>query len=1613
VKFTSRRSRLATSIAAIIAVVATPLLVPAPAIATGAPMTLTYEVPNWRPQVELKLEGNVNVNVDWGDGTVQTITNAGHYEHVFGVPGVQHISIYGFLDQFGNGWDWAYSNQFLQSVGSFGDLGLQSLNGAFVNAVGLNSVPATLPSTVTDLTLTFFGAGTLGSNLATWDTSHVTNMGGTFRENRAFTGTGISNWNTSNVTNMQFMFYFAEQFNTDIGSWDVSKVTDMSYMFAAARVFSQDLHLWNVANVTAMSYMFCGSGFNGDISTWNTGNVTDMASMFQEAGNFNQDISNWNVSKVRTFGHMFQSTPVFNQPLNSWNVSSGTFFEAMFQGAVAFNQPLNSWNTSSATNMVAMFMDTGAFNQDLNNWDVSHVQYFIYTFLRAHSFNGDISTWNTGSAQSMESMFQETQAFNGSINSWNVSNVVNFNYMFRSSVVFNQPLNNWNTGSAQFMEGMFWAAQAFDQDISSWDVSNVSNMRHMFRETRAFNHSIQNWTTSSLRFAHAMFYNAQAYNQPMVEDSTPGGWTTANVTDMSYMFGQTYVFDQDISSWNTSNVVDMSRMFEGAQVYNQPMPSTSGHWDTSSVVSLNGMFAYTPLFNQRVDSWNTSSVTNMSDMFRDTVAYNQPLVSTPGHWNTGNVTNMERMFWNSQVFNQDLNTWDTGNVTTFAQMFGMSVAFNGAIDSWDMHSARYLYEMFNASQSFNQPLNNWNLVVAEQMQAMFFDARAFNQPLDNWNTSTVVYMQDMFSHTRVFNQNVSAWDVSNVRYFINMFNDAREFNQDFTGWNTASAETMQGMFYSATHFNGDVSDFDMNGVTSVRYMFAYSAFNKPIGNWDTSTIVDFEGMFLQDVSFNQDISKWDVSSAQNMTSMFNSTNFNMPIDDWDVSNLRYMNWMFAGDVKFNQPIYKWDTSNVLEMYGSFRWAYAFNQDLSSWNVSQVYYLYEIFMDSAMSVDHYSKFLQKVSDTTVSAWRGIGASQNYKCSVQAARDHLTNDSSVGGLNWSIWDFGPADCLTDQSINFSQPEDFAVNKSRELLATATSGLAVNFKWISGPCDIDGNVVTATDQGVCVVAANQGGDDTYYDATQVVRWINVLAPANPDVVYNANGATTGEAPVDLDNPHVTGTSVTLKTKGNLARTNSLFTGWNTKADGTGTHYDENEIVTMPYRDLVLYAEWFSLVPQTVHYDANGADSGDVPADESIVQNNTVTVAANSNLVKRHFHFTGWATQPDGSGHFYAPGDTFTMGANDVTLYAQWELDDQYTVTYFGNGSTGGSEPTDGNSYFAGDQFEVQDHGSLTKEHEHFIGWTENQDGTGHLYLAGDTFTVGDSGNVSLYAQWAVDGQHSVTYDANGADSGTTPDDPNRYYGGDLATVLGSGDLYKHGYTFLEWNTSADGQGTSYAPGDVFSHPDADVVLFAIWSQDPTFTLSYSTSGSTSGSAPSSTTAYEGDIINVEQCNLVRTGFTCTGWNSQADGLGQTYQAGDHFTLGTSDAVLYPMWQLVQAPTTIKKSLDIKFWPYTAVLSGKNKKAIRDFVKKYLKGNTAGLTITVYGYVQHTAKGKKIPAPVAAFNASLQKSRAKAVIAYLKKLGVRVKYKARTAESNSTASNARRATIVATWRR
>ncbi len=172
------------------------------------------------------------------------------------------------------------------------------------------------------------------------------------------------------------------------------------------------------------------------------------------------------------------------------------------------------------------------------------------------------------------------------------------------------------------------------------------------------------------------------------------------------------------------------------------------------------------------------------------------------------------------------------------------------------------------------------------------------------------------------------------------------------------------------------------------------------------------------------------------------------------------------------------------------------------------------------------------------------------------------------------------------------------------------------------------------------------------------------------------------------------------------------------------------------------------SVTYNGNGSTGGSVPLDSGLYQQGqTVTVLGNTGgLAKTGYSFTGWNTVAGGTGTAYTAGQTFTMGAAAVTLYAQWAAGPAtYTVTYNGNGSTGGSVPVDATAYQQGATVTVLGNtGSLVKTGSTFTGWNTVAGGTGTAYTAGQTFSMGAAA-VTLYAQWSAATGQGFAYTVN----------------------------------------------------------------------------------------------------------------------------------------------------------------------------------------------------------------------------------------------------------------------------
>ncbi|MDR1781779.1 MAG: InlB B-repeat-containing protein, partial [Bacilli bacterium] len=196
---------------------------------------------------------------------------------------------------------------------------------------------------------------------------------------------------------------------------------------------------------------------------------------------------------------------------------------------------------------------------------------------------------------------------------------------------------------------------------------------------------------------------------------------------------------------------------------------------------------------------------------------------------------------------------------------------------------------------------------------------------------------------------------------------------------------------------------------------------------------------------------------------------------------------------------------------------------------------------------------------------------------------------------------------------------------------------------------------------------------------------------------------------------------------------------------------------------------------------------------------------------------------------------------------------------------------------------------------GWHENVK-LNESAIVNYTDSAGQEGSATFpvpSTNYYVPYDYKVVYDGNGG-SGSTVDSNSPYEENSSVTVKDN-NFTRDGYTFVSWNTSADGSGTSYAPNATFNITE-DTTLYAIWKKIPQamdVTLKYDTNGASNIKNINSTVYQIGDkvVVKEPEYSKVVSNFKFLGWNTKADGTGTMYQPGDVFTIN-KDTILYAIY-------------------------------------------------------------------------------------------------------------------------
>ena len=223
-------------------------------------------------------------------------------------------------------------------------------------------------------------------------------------------------------------------------------------------------------------------------------------------------------------------------------------------------------------------------------------------------------------------------------------------------------------------------------------------------------------------------------------------------------------------------------------------------------------------------------------------------------------------------------------------------------------------------------------------------------------------------------------------------------------------------------------------------------------------------------------------------------------------------------------------------------------------------------------------------------------------------------------------------------------------------------------------------------------------------------------------------------------------------------------------------------------------------------------------------------------------------------------------------------YTVTFNANGGTG----TMSAQTFTEGEAQALTRNAFTYDGYTFIGWNTVQGGSGASYTDGQTITA--TADLTLYAQWKSN-TAIVTFNANG---GTGEMAPQTFTVG-TAQALSTNTFTRENYNYKNWNTAADGSGTTYENSQEITVSEG-MTLYAQW-EIITYTVTFESNGGT-GDMPAQT-FNAGESQSIATNVFTRDNYWFVGWNTTADGTGTSYNDRQSITV-TEDITLYAKWSL-----------------------------------------------------------------------------------------------------------------------
>ena len=318
---------------------------------------------------------------------------------------------------------------------------------------------------------------------------------------------------------------------------------------------------------------------------------------------------------------------------------------------------------------------------------------------------------------------------------------------------------------------------------------------------------------------------------------------------------------------------------------------------------------------------------------------------------------------------------------------------------------------------------------------------------------------------------------------------------------------------------------------------------------------------------------------------------------------------------------------------------------------------------------------------------------------------------------------------------------------------------------------------------VAATMPAEDTEYTATWIAN--------SHTVTYNANGATSGDVPVDEDSPYNHGaTAYALDNTGNLQKTHYTFDGWN---DGTDDHGVGEDFTVNT--DMILYAKWACAEYVNVSKGTPEHGTFSVSTGSKYTCDGAVDVEVTGINPDEGYQFsevTATSGSVDNTTVTYAQ---YASGASTINvIFTAKIIDVTWNLNYEGAPSAAVSKYT-----YDGSTVSLP---APTRTGYTLAGWFTEETSGSQITNVGGTNKPTD--NVEYYAHWNVN-NYSVTWMVAGDEWSDKGGQSLVAYGSHVETLPTPPDLSKDegcGDKFMGWTTEADYTGNG-APNPLYTTP------------------------------------------------------------------------------------------------------------------------------------------------------------------------------------------------------------------